>query len=253
MIGDAELLARIKSNLPNHVAIIMDGNGRWAKTRGKIRVFGHRNAVTAVRAAVSLSSQLGIKNLTLFAFSSENWRRPKDEVDFLLDLFAKFLRSELKSLHEQNVKINVIGDLSKFSVELQQEIHHSCEVTAQNDGLILNIAANYGGRWDIVNACKRIIQEDQIHRDNLEELTEDKFAEYLDTSSTEVDLMIRTGGEKRISNFLIWQLAYAEIYVTDLLWPDFNEEEYTKALLWFAERERRFGYTGDQIKNQNTK
>lgn len=245
----ADNLAKIKANLPSHVAIIMDGNGRWAKTRGKIRIFGHRNAVSAVRTAVSTSSELGIGNLTLFAFSSENWRRPKEEVDFLLDLFAKFLRSELKELCRQNVKINVLGDISRFSEELQKEIRNSCRESENNTGLNLNIAANYGGRWDIVNACKKLMEEPGFSADNL---TEENFARHLSTP-VDVDLMIRTGGEKRISNFLIWQMAYSEIYVTDVLWPDFNEEEYIRALLWFSDRERRFGYTGDQIKSQNIK
>ena len=241
---DAESLNKIKANLPKHVAIIMDGNGRWAKTRGKIRVFGHRNAVNAVRAAVATSSKFGIETLTLFAFSSENWRRPKDEVDFLLDLFAKFLRSELKELCSQNVRVNVIGDISRFSQELQNEIKHSCEASAGNTGLNLNIAANYGGRWDILQACRAMVQQPGF---SLDDLNEQNFSRYLATSE-DVDLLIRTGGEKRVSNFLIWQMAYAELYVTDVLWPDFDENVYLDALNWYAERERRFGYTGDQIK-----
>lgn len=233
-------------NIPRHVAIIMDGNGRWARQRGRIRIFGHRNAVSAVRMAVEVSRKIGIESLTLFAFSSENWRRPPREVSYLMGLFQRFLISETPELHKQGIRIRVVGDLSRFSPELQKYICQAEELTRDNKSLNLYIAANYGGRWDIVNACRRMGREGFSDWDNL---TEDEFARYLATDSTEVDLMIRTGGEMRISNFLIWQLAYAELYITDVMWPDFSEEEYLKALLWYSSRERRFGYTGDQIRN----
>ncbi len=233
-------------NIPRHVAIIMDGNGRWARQRGRIRIFGHRNAVSAVRMAVEVSRKIGIESLTLFAFSSENWRRPPREVSYLMGLFQRFLISETPELHKQGIRIRVVGDLSRFSPELQKYICLAEELTRDNKSLNLYIAANYGGRWDIVNACRRMGREGFSDWDNL---TEDEFARYLATDSTEVDLMIRTGGEMRISNFLIWQLAYAELYITDVMWPDFSEEEYLKALLWYSSRERRFGYTGEQIRN----
>lgn len=235
----------INSNVPHHVAIIMDGNGRWARQRGRIRIFGHRHAVSAVRMSVSVSRKLGIDSLTLFAFSSENWRRPKREVDYLMGLFKKFLISESQELHKQGVKVKVIGDLSKFSIELQDEIRKIEKLTSANNNLKLNIAANYGGRWDIVDACRKMHLDNSVDWDDL---TEAKFSEYLATDNTEVDLMIRTGGEMRISNFLIWQLAYAELYITDVMWPDFTEDEYIKALQWYSSRERRFGYTGEQVK-----
>ncbi len=233
------------STLPRHVAIIMDGNGRWAKQRGKMRIYGHSNANHAVRSAVEVSLKAGIKFLTLFAFSSENWRRPKDEIDYLLSLFSKFLVSELSELNRQGVCVRFIGDISRFSPDLQVKIQQAEDTTASNERLVLNIAANYGGRWDIVNACKKICADSQLRS---EDLTEEVFASYLSTGNLDVDLMIRTGGEMRISNFLIWQLAYAELYITSTYWPDFSSSTYLDALKWFASRERRFGYTGDQIK-----
>ncbi len=235
--------------VPRHVAIIMDGNGRWAERRGKMRIFGHSNATSAVRSAVRVSLQNGVQILTLFAFSSENWRRPKDEIDYLMSLFGRFLDSEIPELKNRGVKIRFIGELSRFSAELQEKIRRAEEETSANGSLLLNIAANYGGRWDIINACRRIIEEQSI---SSEDLSEELFSSYLSTAGEDVDLMIRTGGEMRISNFLIWQLAYAELYVTDVLWPDFSDEEYLKALKWFSTRERRFGCTGDQIRSSKT-
>jgi undecaprenyl diphosphate synthase len=232
--------------VPRHVAIIMDGNGRWAEKRGKMRVFGHSNASSAVRSAVRVSLQYGIKILTLFAFSSENWRRPKEEIDYLMSLFAKFLDSEIPELNSKGVKVRFIGDLTKFSSDLQDKIKTAESDTSSNESLLLNIAANYGGRWDIVNAFRKIAADPSVEPDNV---TEEIFSSYLSTEGEDVDLMIRTGGEMRISNFLIWQLAYAELYVTDLLWPDFSDDEYLKALKWFSTRERRFGCTGNQIRS----
>lgn len=237
---------QLKKSLPMHVAIIMDGNGRWAKKRGMRRVFGHQNAVDAVRSAISVSKRLGIKYLTLFAFSSENWRRPADEIEFLMKLFEKFLDSESEQIIKNGVCLKVIGDISKFSVSLQNKIKKIETESSTNSSLILYIAANYGGRWDIVQACKKLMKTKEINPD---ELNEDIFAKYLSTENTNIDLMIRTGGERRISNFLIWQLAYAELYTTDVLWPDFNDKTYLDAISWFASRERRFGYTSDQLLN----
>ena len=242
----ADIPNYIKERLPRHVAIIMDGNGRWAKKRGMMRVFGHKNAVGAVRAAVSMSGRLGIEELTLFAFSSENWRRPQEEVGFLMDLLAKYLVSEVSELKKDNVRIKMIGDLSKFGDGLKDKIAAAESDTSMNTGLKLNIAVNYGGRWDIASACREIISSCQNIQDAAAAVTEESISERL--SASDVDLMIRTGGEQRISNFLLWQMAYAELYFTDILWPDFSEDEYAKALAWFAGRERRFGCTGEQIK-----
>ncbi len=252
LIDKSDAMLSSQSNLPSdlkviprHVAIIMDGNGRWARQRGRIRIFGHRNAISAVRMAVETSRKIGVESLTLFAFSSENWRRPKREISYLMGLFKRFLVSETPELHKQGIRIKVVGDLSRFSPELQADIKKSEELTTSNDKLNLNIAANYGGRWDIVNACKKLASEGFTDWDSL---TEEKFAENLSTSNSEVDLMIRTGGEIRISNFLIWQLAYAELYMTDVMWPDFSEAEFIKALQWYSSRERRFGCTGEQVR-----
>ncbi len=232
--------------VPRHVAVIMDGNGRWAEQRGQMRTFGHGSATAAVRSTVEAAMELGVETLTLFAFSSENWRRPREEVEFLMSLFSRFLDTEMDELDQNGVRISFIGDMSRFGEELRSRICRAQERTAGNQALQLNVAANYGGRWDIVNACRRILGEGSIAP---EDLTEEIFARHLATASTEVDLMIRTGGEMRISNFLIWQLAYAELYVTDVLWPDFSREDFRAAVRWFASRERRFGCTGEQIRS----
>ncbi|KOY61660.1 UDP pyrophosphate synthase [Photorhabdus heterorhabditis] len=234
----------LSSLLPKHVAIIMDGNGRWAKKRGKLRVFGHRAGIKAVRSAVSFAAKHNIESLTLYAFSSENWNRPEQEVSSLMELFIFALDSEIKSLHKHNIKLSIIGDISRFSERLQERIRRSVKLTADNTGLQLNIAANYGGRWDIVQSVQKITQ--QI-KDNLlepQDITEELVNNYINLSQqSQVDLVIRTGGEHRISNFLLWQIAYAEFYFTDILWPDFDETVFEGAINAFAKRERRFGGT----------
>ncbi|MBD2785110.1 (2E,6E)-farnesyl-diphosphate-specific ditrans,polycis-undecaprenyl-diphosphate synthase [Xenorhabdus sp. DI] len=230
--------------LPRHVAIIMDGNGRWAEKRGKLRVFGHRAGIKAVRSAVSFSVKHHIESLTLYAFSSENWNRPQQEVSSLMELFVFALDHEVKSLHKHNVKLSVIGDISRFSSRLQERIRRSVELTAGNTGLHLNIAANYGGRWDLIQSFKQIaekIKADELIPEEITEATVDHFINL--SQQPEVDLVIRTGGEHRISNFLLWQIAYAELYFTDILWPDFNETVFEGAINAFAKRERRFGGT----------
>ncbi|MBC8954102.1 (2E,6E)-farnesyl-diphosphate-specific ditrans,polycis-undecaprenyl-diphosphate synthase [Xenorhabdus sp. PB62.4] len=232
--------------LPRHVAIIMDGNGRWAKKRGKLRVFGHRAGVKAVRSAVSFSVKHNIESLTLYAFSSENWNRPQQEVSSLMELFVFALDNEVKSLHKHNVKLSVIGDISRFSSRLQERIRRSVELTADNTGLQLNIAANYGGRWDLVQGIKQIAEKIKSNELVSEEISEATVGSFINLSQQpEVDLVIRTGGEHRISNFLLWQIAYAELYFTDILWPDFDETSFEGAINAFAKRERRFGGTPD--------
>nr|WP_175494977.1 (2E,6E)-farnesyl-diphosphate-specific ditrans,polycis-undecaprenyl-diphosphate synthase [Xenorhabdus mauleonii] len=232
------------STVPQHVAIIMDGNGRWAKKRGKLRVFGHRAGIRAVRSSVSFSVKHNIKSLTLYAFSSENWNRPQQEVSSLMELFVFALDNEVKSLHKHNVKLSVIGDISRFSTRLQERIRRSVELTAGNTGLQLNIAANYGGRWDLVQSMKQVAEKIKANELTPEEITESTIGSFINLSQQpEVDLVIRTGGEHRISNFLIWQIAYAELYFTDILWPDFDETAFEGAINAFAKRERRFGGT----------
>ncbi|OTA16648.1 undecaprenyl diphosphate synthase [Xenorhabdus vietnamensis] len=228
--------------LPRHVAIIMDGNGRWAKQRGKLRVFGHRAGIKAVRSAVSFSVKHNIESLTLYAFSSENWNRPQQEVSSLMELFVFALDNEVKNLHKHNVKLSVIGDISRFGSRLQERIRRSVELTAGNTGLQLNIAANYGGRWDLLQSVKQIAEKIKANELAPEEITEATVGSFISVSQQpEVDLVIRTGGEHRISNFLLWQIAYAELYFTDILWPDFDETAFEGAINAFAKRERRFG------------
>nr|WP_319939762.1 (2E,6E)-farnesyl-diphosphate-specific ditrans,polycis-undecaprenyl-diphosphate synthase [Xenorhabdus sp. psl] len=230
--------------LPKHVAIIMDGNGRWAKKRGKLRISGHRAGIKAVRSAVSFSVKHEIESLTLYAFSSENWNRPQQEVSSLMELFVFALDNEVKSLHKHNVKLSVIGDISRFSSRLQERIRRSVELTAGNTGLQLNIAANYGGRWDLLQSVKQIAEKIRENELAPEDITEDTVGNFINLSNqSEVDLVIRTGGEHRISNFLLWQIAYAELYFTDILWPDFDETAFEGAINAFAKRERRFGGT----------
>lgn len=237
--------------VPQHVAIIMDGNGRWAQQRGKTRVTGHKQGVESVRAAVKTAREKGVKALTLFAFSSENWRRPEKEVSVLMDLFMFVLTREVKRLHKNNIRFQVIGDVSRFSNKLQKKIAESESLTEANDGMVLSIAANYGGRWDIANAAKELANQVSTNQINLEDITEDSLNQHTSLFGLpELDLLIRTGGDFRISNFLLWQAAYAEFYFTDILWPDFDENAFIEAISSFKQRERRFGKTGDQVKEQ---
>ncbi|MCW8855890.1 MAG: isoprenyl transferase [Kangiella sp.] len=229
------------NKLPQHIAIIMDGNGRWAQARGKKRVLGHKAGMERAREMAETCGELGVKFLTLFAFSSENWNRPPEEVSFLMDLFATSLKNESKKLNKNNVQLKVIGDKAGFNKGLQKAIDKAEDLTAKNDGLILNIAANYGGRWDILQASQQLLSSG-------EELSEANLAKHLATGiSADPDLLIRTGGEKRISNFLLWQAAYSELYFSDVLWPDFDREQLQLALADYAQRQRRFGKTGEQV------
>ncbi|PQJ91883.1 isoprenyl transferase [Photobacterium phosphoreum] len=234
--------------LPQHIAVIMDGNGRWAKAKGKARVFGHKAGVEAVRKTVSTANRLGIKVVTLFAFSSENWRRPEDEVSLLMELFMTVLGREVKRLHKNNIRLCIIGDKSRFSARLQKKITAAELLTEDNTGLVLNVAANYGGQWDILQATKKMMQRVIDQQLDIDSLTEQDLAQGLVTQGLpDVDLLIRTSGECRISNFMLWQTAYAELYFTEQHWPDFDEESLVNAVAWFVNRERRFGCTGEQI------
>jgi undecaprenyl diphosphate synthase len=236
------------SDLPNHIAIIMDGNGRWAQQRGLPRFAGHKAGVEAVRDIVKECSVKHIKALTLFAFSSENWRRPEKEVSLLMELFMMALDREVKKLHENNVQLRIIGDTGAFSEKLQKRITKAEDLTKKNTGLVLNIAANYGGQWDITNSVKQLAEKISRGELNAAEINEASIAAGLSMADLpEPDLFIRSGGEMRISNFLIWQLAYTELYFTDVLWPDFKRNEFNKALKSFAGRQRRFGRTGEQV------
>ena len=235
--------------LPRHVAIIMDGNGRWAQQRGKLRISGHKAGVKSVRAAVSFAHQLKIEALTLFAFSSENWRRPADEVSALMSLFMVVLGTEVKKLHRNNIRLQIIGERGGFSHSLQRKIAEAEALTVANTGLTLNIAANYGGRWDIVQASRHMAEQVLSGERAVADITEASLNDVMSMSNlSPVDLLIRTGGEQRISNFLLWQLAYAELYFTDTLWPDFDDTAFSEAIAAFVARERRFGCTGEQIR-----
>ncbi|WP_407082679.1 polyprenyl diphosphate synthase [Photobacterium leiognathi] len=226
----------------------MDGNGRWAKAKGKARVFGHKAGVEAVRKTVSTANRLGIKALTLFAFSSENWRRPEAEVSLLMELFMTVLSCEVKRLHKNNIRLRIIGDTTRFSGRLQEKIATAEALTADNTGMVLNVAANYGGQWDILEAAKQLAQRAVDNGFNISELTEQDLESGLSTYGLpDVDLLIRTSGECRISNFMLWQTAYAELYFTEQHWPDFDETSLMNAVAWFVTRERRFGCTGEQI------
>ncbi|MGF1907931.1 polyprenyl diphosphate synthase [Vibrio kasasachensis] len=235
--------------LPKHIAIIMDGNGRWAKAQGKPRVFGHKNGVVAVRKTISTAARLGIKAVTLFAFSSENWRRPEEEVGVLMELFITVLSTEVKKLHKNGLRLRVIGDTGRFSERLQKKIAQAEALTAGNGGMVINIAANYGGKWDITEATKQIALQVQRGELSIDDINETLITQHLTMADLPaVDLLIRTSGECRISNFMLWQLAYAEIYFTPVYWPAFNEDSLVEAVSWFIERERRFGCTGEQVR-----
>jgi len=237
------------ARLPRHVAIVMDGNGRWAQARGRPRTFGHKAGVGSVRAVVEASVSLGIEALTLFAFSSENWQRPQTEVSVLMDLFLASLRREVKRLHENRVRLRIIGGRDALAPKLRDQIATAEAQTRANDGLQLCIAANYGGRWDIVEAARRLARAVAAGTLAPEAIDESAFADGLALADLPPpDLFIRTGGESRISNFLLWQLAYSELYFTDTLWPDFDARAFDAALAWYAGRERRFGLTPAQAR-----
>lgn len=239
--------------IPKHIAIIMDGNGRWATKRFLPRVAGHVKGVEAVRGMVEACAKRGVSYLTLFAFSSENWRRPAEEVSLLMRLFVTALEKEVAKMHANNIRLKVVGDLTRFDAHLQQMIIAAEEKTANNQGLTVTICANYGGRWDIIQAMNRL-QKDRLATGQAEqEVTEDQLAAYLSMAyAPEPDLFIRTGGETRISNFLLWQLAYSEFYFTDTFWPDFDAAALDTSIQSYQNRERRFGRTSAQVTEQTS-
>ena len=238
-----------KDNLPKHLAIIMDGNGRWAKQKGLLRAFGHENGTKSVRTVVETSAKLGIKNLTLYAFSTENWNRPKLEVDLLMELLINSLKNELKTLQENNIRLNSIGNLDLLPKSAQKKLQEVIETTKSNSRMVLTLALSYGSREELINAVKNIsnkVKNNIISIDNIDESTINQHLYTRDLP--EVDLLIRTSGEHRISNFLLWQIAYSELYFTDVLWPDFKENDLYEAIISYQKRERRFGKTSEQIK-----
>lgn len=236
------------SLLPNHIAVIMDGNGRWAARRGLPRIAGHKRGVDRARELVSYCLESGISYLTLFAFSSENWRRPQKEVNMLMNLFVASLDREIAPMHDMGVRFRIIGDIERFGVKLCDRVRKAEKKTENNKKLNLTIAANYGGRWDILQACHRIVREIRAGKLAPDTMTDKVISGYLSTSSLpEPDLFIRSGGERRLSNFLLWQLAYTELYFTEILWPDFDRNAFDAALNSFTMRQRRFGQTSEQI------
>jgi len=240
-----------QQKIPQHIAIIMDGNGRWAQQQGKTRVAGHKSGVESVRSSVTTARKRGVKALTLFAFSSENWLRPEKEVSVLMDLFMFVLTREVKRLHKNDIKFQVIGDVNRFSGKLQKKITDAESLTENNTGMVLSVAANYGGRWDITQAAKNIAIKVKEQVLDTEDINEDMLNQHTSLAGLpELDMLIRTGGDYRISNFLLWQAAYAELYFTNVLWPDFNEEQLNIAIDSFDQRERRFGLTGEQAEKK---
>jgi undecaprenyl diphosphate synthase len=237
-----------KNNIPQHIAIIMDGNGRWAKQRGAARIFGHNNAIKSVRESVEGCAELGVKYLTLYAFSTENWNRPKEEVEGLMNLLISTIRSEAPTLAKNNIKLLTIGDTKSLSASCQKGLKEAMELTAGSTGTNLILALSYSSRWEIVETVKKIAQEVKNGRLQPEEITDSFFASQLSTGGIpDPELLIRTSGEFRISNFLLWQIAYTEIYITPVLWPDFRKEHLHQALVDFQSRERRFGKTSEQL------
>ncbi|WMJ72568.1 isoprenyl transferase [Cytophagaceae bacterium ABcell3] len=238
--------------LPRHIAIIMDGNGRWAKKRGAERIFGHTNAVESVRDVTEACAELGIEYLTLYAFSTENWNRPKDEVNALMGLLVSTIGGEIKTLSKNNIRLLTIGNTEELPEKCKQELNEGMEETKNNTRLNLILALSYSGRWEIANAAKKLALDVKKNKINPEDINEEIFTNYLNTSKVpDPELMIRTSGENRISNFLLWQLAYAEFHITDVLWPDFRRENLYEAIIDYQNRERRFGKTSEQL-NSNS-
>ncbi|MCK9611398.1 MAG: isoprenyl transferase [Bacteroidales bacterium] len=239
----------IPDKLPQHIAIIMDGNGRWAKKRGAIRTFGHENGVVAVRETVEVAAELGIKYLTLYAFSTENWNRPKYEVDGLMRLLVKTINNETKTLIQNNIRLFAIGDLKNLHRECYDELMNTIEITEKNDRMTLTLALSYSSTWEITEAVKDIALKVQNNELQVEEITPEMVSKSLSTKDLpNPSLLIRTSGEYRISNFLLWQMAYTELYFTPVLWPDFRKEHLYEAIIDYQKRERRFGMTSEQIK-----
>ena len=241
----------MKNNLPiipNHIAIIMDGNGRWAEEQGQERIFGHQNGVQAVRNAIESAGEAGVRFLTLYAFSTENWNRPKEEVDALMGLLVKAIQNEISNLMANKVRLQAIGNIKSLPAECQNELNDAIEQTKNNSGLTVVLALSYSGRWEIVNAVKEIVK----HNIDEKEITENRFLTYLNTNQIpDPDILIRTGRERRISNFLLWQIAYTELFFPDVLWPDFTKQHLFDIIAEFQTRQRRFGKTGVQVESEN--
>lgn len=237
-----------KNNIPQHVAIIMDGNGRWAKQHGEDRIFGHHEGVNSVREIVEACGEIGVKYLTLYAFSTENWNRPKDEVDALMELLVATISMETPNLNKKGVRLQAVGDIKSLPASCQQELQESIDITANNTTVTLILALSYSSKWEITNSVKEIAKQVEEGKLKASEITSQHIEKNLTTSKfPDPELMIRTSGEHRISNFLLWQLAYAEFYFTDTLWPDFRKDDFFKAIISFQNRERRFGQTSEQI------
>lgn len=238
-----------RNNIPKHIAIIMDGNGRWAKQKGAMRIFGHRNAIQAVREAIEGSGELGVNYLTLFSFSTENWSRPKEEVEALMDLLVQTIVEETGLMMKENVRLHAIGDLESLPKPTYNKLIEVMQQTSTNTGLTVNLALSYSGQWELTKAAQRIAQKVSEGKLSPGEITQQTLADHLDTAGIpDPELMIRTSGEYRISNFLLWQLAYTELYFSDVLWPDFRKEHLFAAIEDYQKRERRFGKTGEQVK-----
>jgi undecaprenyl diphosphate synthase len=245
----SELLESINTErLPNHVAIIMDGNGRWAKSKGKLRIFGHQSGIKAVRETIKAAAGLKIKYLTLYTFSTENWNRPQREINALMELMVNTIAKETKTLIENNIRLNTIGDIAALPLSCQKSLAASIEKTSGNTGMTLVLALSYSARWEIINAVKQIAKETASGTLKEQDINESLFSKYLTTHAIpDPELLIRTSGEHRISNFLLWQISYAELYFTPVLWPDFNREHFYEAILEYQGRERRFGKTSEQL------
>ncbi len=246
------LIEKIKQNIiPSHVALIMDGNGRWAKNHNKERVYGHQQGALRVKEVAKAAVKVGVKYVTFYAFSKENWRRPEEEVNFLMDLLVEFLEKEQEELYRNGIRLLVIGDMETLPEHVRTAIEGVIYRTRNNKKLNLIIALNYGARWEIANAAKNIAKDVVAGKVKIDEIEEDMVANYMTTAKIpDPELMIRTSGEKRISNFLLWQLAYSELYFTDKYWPEFGEEDFYKAILDFQKRERRFGKISEQLKEE---
>ncbi|WP_113923843.1 isoprenyl transferase [Cognataquiflexum aquatile] len=238
-----------KEKIPQHIAIIMDGNGRWAQQKGAMRVFGHKNAITAVRESIEGAAELGVKYLTLYAFSTENWSRPEDEVTALMELLVDTISGEVPNMMKNSIRLLSIGDIESLPKKAREKLHEAITMTAANTGLTVVLALSYSGRWEIQHAIKSIVKKVVDHQLQIEDITQEAIAAHLNTKNIpDPELLIRTSGEIRISNFLLWQLAYTELYFTEVLWPDFRKEHLVEAILDYQKRERRFGKTGAQIK-----
>ncbi len=239
------------TKLPKHIGIIMDGNGRWAKRRGKIRIFGHENGVRAVREAAEGSAELGVDYLTLYAFSSENWRRPQKEIQALMNLLVRTVKREMKTLHDNDIRLNTIGDIGKLGKDASNSLQKAMEETHDHKRMVLTLALNYSGRWDIAMAARQIADKARSGEINPDDVNADTIEHFISTSGMpDPELLIRTSGEHRLSNFLLWQLAYSELYFCNTLWPDFNRENLYQALIDYQSRERRFGQISEQLNNK---